>query len=629
MKKLLLALGIIVGITTYAADVKISNLPLGTGPGINTNDSFPYVNASAGSTMRLKISALPETPAMQIALDTKQSTGTAVLPYAGTTDLAVMNWRGTSGLLANNSSVLIKNADSIVIPGYASVGTTLTAGTSVTSASFIGPLTGAVTGNVTGNLTGNVTGNLTGTVTGHSTLDLPLTGGTMTGALIFTDNTYDIGASGATRPRTGYFGTSLVAPSFVGALTGSASGNLSATANQYGVLLSGAANVASVLAPDASTAKVLVSGGASANPAWSLLTNTNLSGSAAISNANLATVSTATFKGRTTAGTGAPEDLTATQATALLNNLVGDSGSGGTKGLAPAPSAGDAAALKFLKADGTWSVPAGAGDVTGQASSVDSEISLFSGTGGKTIKRATGTGIAHVTSGVYSASTIVNADVSSSAAIVASKIAFTVPTIQRFTTGSGTYTTPAGVTHLIVEVVGGGGGGGAGGTSSPGAGGGGAVTQFGATLSAGAGQGGTPAGGGGCGANTSISTVMVNVLGGSGSGAGQQANYAYTGKGGDSVFGGGGGGGEAGAAGYAAAANTGSGGGGGSSGTGSGANAGGGGGAGGYMKILISSPAATYAYAVGTGGAGGVAVAQGQNGGAGAAGIIIVTEYYN
>lgn len=41
---------------------------------------------------------------------------------------------------------------------------------------------------------------------------LPLAGGTLTGHLLFTDNTYDIGASGATRPRTGYFGTSIVAP---------------------------------------------------------------------------------------------------------------------------------------------------------------------------------------------------------------------------------------------------------------------------------------------------------------------------------------------------------------------------------------------------------------------------------
>ncbi len=43
--------------------------------------------------------------------------------------------------------------------------------------------------------------------------------------------------------------------------------------------------------------------------------------------------------------------------------------------------------------------------VEGQASSVDSEVALFSGTGGKTIKRASATGIAKLTSGVLSAVT--------------------------------------------------------------------------------------------------------------------------------------------------------------------------------------------------------------------------------
>lgn len=79
----------------------------------------------------------------------------------------------------------------------------------------------------------------------------------------------------------------------------------------------------------------------------------------AVTNAKLADVATATFKGRTTAGTGDPEDLTVAQATALLNAMVGDSGAGGTKGLAPAPASGDTAAGKFLKADGTWAVPGG------------------------------------------------------------------------------------------------------------------------------------------------------------------------------------------------------------------------------------------------------------------------------
>jgi hypothetical protein len=73
-----------------------------------------------------------------------------------------------------------------------------------------------------------------------------------------------------------------------------------------------------------------------------------------VTNSDLVSVTAPTFKGRITAGSGSLEDLTATQATSMLNNLVGDSGSGGTKGLVPAPAAGDAALEKFLNADGTW-----------------------------------------------------------------------------------------------------------------------------------------------------------------------------------------------------------------------------------------------------------------------------------
>ena len=74
---------------------------------------------------------------------------------------------------------------------------------------------------------------------------------------------------------------------------------------------------------------------------------------AAVTNAKLANMAQATIKGRAAgAGAGAPADLTATQATAILNPFTGDAGSGGLKGLVPAPAAGDAP--KFLKGDGTW-----------------------------------------------------------------------------------------------------------------------------------------------------------------------------------------------------------------------------------------------------------------------------------
>lgn len=67
----------------------------------------------------------------------------------------------------------------------------------------------------------------------------------------------------------------------------------------------------------------------------------------------------ARVKGRAVgAGAGAPVDLTGAQVTAIIDTVVGDSGAGGTKGLVPAPAAGDAAAGRYLKADGTWQDPA-------------------------------------------------------------------------------------------------------------------------------------------------------------------------------------------------------------------------------------------------------------------------------
>lgn len=60
----------------------------------------------------------------------------------------------------------------------------------------------------------------------------------------------------------------------------------------------------------------------------------------------------------TAAGRAMAGAATAAAQTALLSNVTGDSGSGGVKGLVPAPAAGDAAAAKFLSAYGDFRVPA-------------------------------------------------------------------------------------------------------------------------------------------------------------------------------------------------------------------------------------------------------------------------------
>lgn len=79
---------------------------------------------------------------------------------------------------------------------------------------------------------------------------------------------------------------------------------------------------------------------------------------AAVTLAKMASMTAARFIGRIAGGDGAPTLMTGTQATALLDAMVGDSGAGGTKGLVPAPATGDAAARKYLGAAGTFTQPA-------------------------------------------------------------------------------------------------------------------------------------------------------------------------------------------------------------------------------------------------------------------------------
>ncbi|NHB76094.1 DUF2793 domain-containing protein [Rhodobacter calidifons] len=72
-----------------------------------------------------------------------------------------------------------------------------------------------------------------------------------------------------------------------------------------------------------------------------------------VTNAKLADMASGTLKGRSSAGSGDPEDLTGTQATALLDTFTS-----GAKGLAPASGGGT---TNFLRADGTWAAPPGGG----------------------------------------------------------------------------------------------------------------------------------------------------------------------------------------------------------------------------------------------------------------------------
>lgn len=102
---------------------------------------------------------------------------------------------------------------------------------------------------------------------------------------------------------------------------------------------------------DGDKGDVVVSGGGATWTIDALAVDTGKLAGDAVTNAKLANMATATFKGRVTAGTGDPEDLTGTQATTLLDTFTS-----GLKGLAPASGGGTS---NFLRADGTWAAGVG------------------------------------------------------------------------------------------------------------------------------------------------------------------------------------------------------------------------------------------------------------------------------
>lgn len=215
------------------------------------------------------------------------------------------------------------------------------------------------------------------------------------------------------------------------------------------------------------------------------------------------------------------------------------------------------------------------------------------------------------------------------------------PTVQTFTSGSGTYTTPTGVSFIKVRMVAGGGGGGGsagGGNTNGGDGGSGGNTTFGTSLlsciGGGAGGGNSQTGGSAGTASLGTGPIGSTLNGGVGQGGAITAVANITTRGGDggvSFFGGSATGGQGDAtAGSSGQVNTGSGGGGASTAQSSGSvnKAGGGGGAGGFLEAIINAPEATYAYAVGAGGTQGSAGTLGAAGGAGGSGYIEVYEFY-
>lgn len=214
------------------------------------------------------------------------------------------------------------------------------------------------------------------------------------------------------------------------------------------------------------------------------------------------------------------------------------------------------------------------------------------------------------------------------------------PTVQVFTSGSGTYTRPNGVKYITVKMVGGGGGASGSGSAATGAGGNGGDTTW--DVSGGGANILTAGGGlgavsnslvGALGGTATVNSPAVKLVGlqggagGSGMNSNASALYLPGGVGGASCFGGTGN--SAAGSSTVTAAPTNAGGGGGGAGIDAAASkyAGSGGGAGACVEAIIVSPSSTYSYAVGAAGTAGTG--SDRNGGAGGSGYIVVTEYYD
>jgi hypothetical protein len=546
-----------------------------------------------------------------------------VLPVAngGTGGTLPVSNGGTGQTTLTNHGVLV---------GAGTAGITqlaMPAGTILVGTSGADPLaTATPTLGVTGSLLGTIT--LSGSASGAVNINPQAAAGTFNFNLPTSAGTAGqplLSGGGAGAPQT--YGTLGVAAGGTGLVSGTSGGVLGFTAT--GTLASSVLLTANAL---------LLGGGAGATPTpmGSLGTTTTvLHGNAGGAPSFGAVVLTTDVSGTLPVGNGGSGAATFTANGVLLGNgvsalgvtAVGATGSilAGNTSAAPtfqtlsaiidaATGTTTQGSILFRGASG-WTAlsPSTSGRVlTTNGAGLDVSWSTVSGTGTVTSISA-GTGLATSPSPITTTGTI-----SLSAAWQ------TMPTIQRFLSGtSATYTTPANCQWIRIRMVGGGSGGGGGGTGGGISGAGTSSTWSGGSLQAGGGgatQQNTTGGIGG----TATGGNVANINGSTGWGATNLANTNSVG-GANSYFGGGGAGAIA-ANGGNAVANSGSGG---AAGPSTVANAGGsGGGAGGYVEHIITAPAATYTYTVGTGGAGGAAGTSGNAGGAGAAGIIIVEEYY-
>lgn len=558
---------------TYSASTILYSNGANTVAGLATANSSVLVTTSAGvpvqsGTMTNGQIIIGSTGATPVVASLSAGTGISITPGAGTISIA------TTGAVVTPAA-LSKGDDANVT--LTLTGTPTTAVLQATT----------ITAGWTGQLSVARGGTGLAAITAH---DLIIGNGTSAATLLAPSATSGVPLISQGASSDPAYGTAVVG--------GGGTGNTTFTA--YSVLCAGTTatgafqNVSGV----GTSGQVLQSNGAAALPTWATIPGAT---SAALTKADDTNV-TLTLGGAPTTAL-----LTAASITAGWTGQLGLT-RGGTAASLTASNGGivysSASALAILGGTATANQILMSGSSTTPAWST-ATYPATAGTSGNYIK-SNGTNF--------------------------SSAAFTARTQQILTTGSGTYSTPAGVLYIEVEMCGAGAGGSGSGTGGGNAGSTPSDTTFGSAFltchggtctgslaSQSPSAGGTATGGdinlqgngGSTNAVASANATVGNCLGGNG-------GNGFGGYGGGMATNGGNNGNAA--TGYGA-------GGGGAGGT-STLFAGQGGGAGGYLRKLITSPSASYAYSVTAGSAGGTAGSSGHAGGAGSDGIIIVREFY-
>lgn len=490
-----------------------------------------------------------------------------------------------------------------------------------------------------------------GTGVNNSTSTITIGGSfTMSGAFLFTGTL--TGNTSVTFPTSGTLATTADLPSLPLSLANGGTG-ASLTASNGGIFYSGAS--AGAILNGVSTANQVLVSGSNTTPAW---TTTPYLTSVKDVNANInvafsSFASAVNYPVLISATTGQPVVLSALGSNTDISINLQPKGAGQVNLLTSAltnpltiysgTSFQHVTNFVFSNTSATRNVtfPDASGTVAFTTDIPTLPLTVPNGGTGNTTFTAysvicagtTSTGTFQNVSGVGTSGQVLTSNGASMLPTWQNTGASATPTKQIFTSGSGTYTTPANCRYIDIEICGGGSGGqgdSSSGTVVTAATAGGNTTFSTLTANGGAinasinypsGTGGTSSGG------------DLNVTGGDGGGgtqnitasiAGVGVNQNPGGTGASSYFGGGGGstlsgGGNPGKA-------YGSGGGGAGITTNVAYVSGAGGGAGGYCRKRITSPSSTYSYAVGAAGSAGVGAQF--NGGAGVAGVIVVNEYY-